>query len=241
EELEAAKLRVEQREQEKLGLVSRRAEIMNVLKTHGALEQFSKLQAAASRKEAEVENLRQRFEAAEQLEGTKNELEIERNRLTLRLRRDFAEQKERLSEAILAFEETSKRLYESAGSMTVEETSNGPIFQFPMQGSRSKGIKNMQIFCFDMMLMRLCAKRGIGPGFLVHDSHLFDGVDGRQVVSALKVGAETANELGFEYIVTMNEDDAFKERIEEFELKNYVLPVVLTDAREDGGLFGFRF
>lgn len=240
-ELEAAKLRVEQREQEKQGLVSRRAEIMGVLKTHGALEQFSKLQAAAARKEAEVEALRQRFEAAEQLEGTKNELEIERNRLTLRLRRDFSEQKDRLSEAILAFEETSKRLYESAGSMTVEETDNGPLFQFPMQGSRSKGIKNMQIFCFDMMLMRLCAKRGIGPGFLVHDSHLFDGVDGRQVVSALKVGAETATELGFQYIVTMNEDDAFKEQIEGFDLKQYVLPVVLTDAREDGGLFGFRF
>ena len=241
EELEAAKLRVERREQEKQGLVSRRAEVMNVLKTHGALDQFSKLQAAAARKEAEVETLRQRFEAAEQLEGTKNELEIERNRLTLRLRRDFAEQKERLSRAILAFEETSKRLYESAGSMTVEETANGPIFQFPMQGSRSKGIKNMQIFCFDMMLMRLCAKRGIGPGFLVHDSHLFDGVDGRQVVSALKVGAEMASELGFQYIVTMNEDDAFKERIDGFDLNNYVLPVVLTDAREDGGLFGFRF
>lgn len=241
EELEAAKLRVVQRGQDKQGLDRRRAVIMDVLKTHGALDQFSKLQAAAARKEAEVEALRQRFEAAEQLEGTKNELEIERNRLNLRLRRDFAEQKERLSAAILAFEETSKRLYESAGSMTVEETSNGPVFQFPMQGSRSKGIKNMQIFCFDMMLMRLCAKRGIGPGFLVHDSHLFDGVDGRQVVSALKVGAETAAELGFQYIVTMNEDDAFKEQIEGFDLKKYVLPVVLTDAREDGGLFGFRF
>ncbi|MDR0535859.1 MAG: DUF2326 domain-containing protein [Puniceicoccales bacterium] len=142
---------------------------------------------------------------------------------------------------MLAFEETSKRLYESAGSMTVEETSNGPQFQFPMQGSRSKGIKNMQIFCFDMMLMRLCAKRGIGPGFLVHDSHLFDGVDGRQVASALKVGAETAQELGFQYIVTMNEDDAFKERVDGFDLKDHVLPVVLTDAKEDGGLFGFRF
>lgn len=241
EELDAAKLRVVAREQEKIDLVTRRAEIMNVLKTHGALDQFSKLQAVAARKEAEVESLRQRFEAAEQLEGTKNELEIERNRLALRLRRDFAEQKERLSEAILAFEETSKRLYESAGSMIVEETSNGPVFQFPMQGSRSKGIKNMQIFCFDMMLMRLCAKRAIGPGFLVHDSHLFDGVDGRQVVSALKVGAETASELGFQYIVTMNEDDAFKERIDGFDLNDYVLPVVFTDAREDGGLFGFRF
>jgi uncharacterized protein YydD (DUF2326 family) len=110
-----------------------------------------------------------------------------------------------------------------------------------MQGSRSKGIKNMQIFCFDMMLMRLCADRGIGPGFLVHDSHLFDGVDGRQVVSALKVGAETAAKLGFQYIVTMNEDDAFKEKIEGFDLQNFVLPVALTDAMEDGGLFGFRF
>ena len=83
--------------------------------------------------EASIEVLRQRFESAEQLESAKNELVIERNRLTLRLRRDFSEQRTRLSEAILAFEETSGRLYESAGSMTVEETSNGPAFQFPME------------------------------------------------------------------------------------------------------------
>jgi uncharacterized protein YydD (DUF2326 family) len=66
-----------------------------------------------------------------------------------------------------------------------------------MQRSRSKGIKNMQVFCFDMMLMRLCVKRGLGPGSLVHDRHLFDGVDGRQVISALRVGAESAVQLGF--------------------------------------------
>jgi len=240
-ELASAKLRILARDQEKQQLDERRSVVMNLLKSHGALDQFSKLQAETGRKEVEVESLRQRFSAAEQLEGTKNELDIERNRLTLRLRRDFSEQKERLSNAILAFEETSKRLYESAGSMTVDETSNGPQFQFPMQGSRSKGIKNMQIFCFDMMLMRLCAKRGIGPGFLVHDSHLFDGVDGRQIASALKVGAETAEELGFQYIVTMNEDDAFKETTPGFNVHDYTLPVVLTDAQENGGLFGFRF
>ncbi len=240
-ELEAAKERLGVREQEKLRLDERRAVVLEILESHGALEHFSKLQGEAGRLEAKVESLRQRFEAAEQLEGTKNELDIERNRLVLRLRRDFTEQKVRLSEAILAFEETSSRLYESAGSMTVEETANGPTFQFPIQGSRSQGIKNMQIFCFDMMLMRLCAKRGLGPGFLIHDSHLYDGVDGRQVVSALKVGAETAEELGFQYIVTMNEDDAFKERIEGFDLHEHILPIVLTDALEDGGLFGIRF
>ncbi len=240
-ELEAANQRVVARDREKQHFDERRAEIMNILKSHGALDQFSKLQAETARKATEVESLRQRFDAAEQLEGAENELSIERNRLTLRLRRDFAEQKARLSEAILAFEETSKRLYESAGSMTMDETSNGPQFQFPMQGSRSKGIKNMQIFCFDMMLMQLCAKRGSGPGFLVHDSHLFDGVDGRQIVSALKVGAEMAEKLGFQYIVTMNEDDALKESAEGFNIRDYALPVVLTDAKKDGGLFGCRF
>ncbi|MBE3039530.1 MAG: DUF2326 domain-containing protein [Chloroflexi bacterium] len=240
-ELDAARHRMASREHEKRRLDQRRAEVMGVLQSHGALDQFAMLQGEVGRLEANVESLRQRFASAEQLEGTKNELEIERNRLALRLRRDFSEQKVRLDEAILAFEETSERLYESAGSMTVEETLNGPVFKFPMQGSRSKGIKNMQIFCFDMMLMRLCAKRGVGPGFLVHDSHLFDGVDGRQLISALKVGAEMASELEFQYIVTMNEDDAFKEKTEGFDLRDYVLPVVLTDATEDGGLFGFRF
>ena len=240
-ELEAAKLRIEIRDGKKAQFDQRRAEIMGILKSHGALDQFLKLQGELGRLESEVESVRQRFEAAEQLEGTKNELEIERNRLTIRLRRDFAEQKDRLSEAIVAFEETSQRLYEAAGSMTIDETSNGPSFKFQMQGQRSKGIKNMQIFCFDMMLMRLCAKRQMGPGFLIHDSHLFDGVDGRQVISALRLGAEISEELGFQYIVTMNEDDAFKETIEGFDLNGYVLPTRLTDATEDGGLFGIRF
>ncbi|MFH1137888.1 MAG: ABC-three component system protein [Pseudomonadota bacterium] len=240
-ELEAARRRFAVREQEKVGIDERRAAIFGVLQSHGALDQFFKLQGESGRLEANLESLRRRFDAAEQFEGAKNQLDIQRNLLALRLRRDFSEQKARLSEAILAFEETSMRLYEFAGSMTLRETSNGPAFDFPMQGSRSKGIKNMQIFCFDMMLMRLCAGRGIGPGFLIHDSHLYDGVDGRQVVSALKIGAEFAEELGFQYIVTMNEDDAFKESIKGFDLGKYVLPTVLTDAREDGGLFGFRF
>ncbi len=240
-ELDAAKTRIASRNQYKVSLDTRRAEVMAILKSHGALDQFSKLQGEIGRMEAEVETLRQRYEAAEKLEGTKNELEIERNRLQLRLRRDFFEQNERLNEAIVAFEEISQQLYESQGSMVIENTSNGPSFNFQMQGDRSKGIKNMQIFCFDMMLMRLCTERGIGPGFLVHDSHLFDGVDGRQVISALKVGSEIAEKVGFQYIVTMNEDDAFKEKEEGFDLNNYVLPIRLTDATEEGGLFGIRF
>lgn len=240
-EHEAAKERLALREEERKRLDKRRAEIVGILNTHGALDQLSALQGELARAEAIVEGLRQRFETAKKLEEAKPRLGIERNKLTLRLRHNFGEQEIRLKEAILAFEKTSEQLYESAGSMTVEPTANGPAFEFQMQGSRSKGIKNMQIFCFDMMLMRVCTSRGMGPGFLIHDSHLFDGVDGRQVISALKVGSETAEELGFQYIVTMNEDDAFKESLQGFDLRDHVLPTVLTDAEDDGGLFGIRF
>ncbi|RJX22796.1 MAG: DUF2326 domain-containing protein [Desulforudis sp.] len=241
DELNSARQRMIKRDQLSKDLDDRRSVIMEILQSHGALEQFFKLQAEVGRQEAEVATLRNRFRSAEKLESSRDEFKIRRNQLTQRLRRDFLEQDKRVTEAILAFEETSKRLYESAGSMTIEITSNGPSFHFPIQGSRSKGIQQMQIFCFDLMLMRICANRGIGPGFLIHDSHLFDSVDGRQFISAMKVGAETANELGFQYIVTMNEDDAFKEKIDGFDLHDYVLPVTLTDATENGGLFGFRF
>ncbi len=242
-ELSQAKERIQKRNAEKEQQSKRLSEVMAVLKSHGALAQYSAIQSELNRHETEVEMLQTRLGAAEQLESGKNESEIERNRLQERLRRDFHEQDARVGDAILAFETTSRRLYENtgAGSLKIDVSRNGPILNFPIQGSRSKGIRNMQIFCFDMMLMRLCAKRGIGPGFLIHDSHLFDGVDGRQIQEALQIGAETADELGFQYIVTMNEDDAYKERSAGFDLDKYVLPVRLTDATADGGLFGIRF
>jgi uncharacterized protein YydD (DUF2326 family) len=100
----------------------------------------------------------------------------------------------------------------------------------------------MQIFCFDLMLMELSARRNIGPKFLVHDSHIFDGVDERQIAKALQLGAEKSESLGFQYIVTMNSDaipkDGFKNG---FDINKYIMPTRLTDATEDGGLFGFRF
>ncbi len=88
----------------------------------------------------------------------------------------------------------------------------------------------------------LCQKRGIGPGYLIHDSHLFDGMDTRQIAKALEIGARTAKEYDFQYIVTINSDMVpYSEFSHEFKFDNYTLPITLTDATEDGGLFGFRF
>ena len=100
----------------------------------------------------------------------------------------------------------------------------------------------MQIFCFDLMLAELTTKRGIGPGFLIHDSHLFEGVDERQVAKALQLEAEHAEGAGFQYIVTMNSDvlpeDVFQDG---FDVRQHVSPTRLTDEEETGGLVGLRF
>jgi uncharacterized protein YydD (DUF2326 family) len=240
-EVIAARQRIKVREEQMPGINNRRAKIMAILQSHRALDQLTKLQAELSTQEVRTELIRQRFTAAEQLESEKSELEFERNQLELRLRRDYHEQGVLLRDAILAFEKISRALYEEAGVFTIDASSNGPLFDVTILGQKSKGISNMQIFCFDMMLMKLCAERQIGPGFLVHDSHLFDGVDERQIAKALQLGEKEARDLNFQYIVTMNSDTVPKEFPNDFDLNKYILPIHLTDATEDGGLFGIRF
>ena len=241
-EVRAAEERIRGRDHTRERLDVRRRQIMGILQSGGALEHYARLQEEVGRAEAEAEGLRQRLVTAEQIESTKAELDIERARLLKSLQDDHHERESLIEEAILVFEDLSNALYEKAGSLTVSATSNGPSVEVRIDAQRSKGITNMQIFCFDLMLAELATRRGLGPGFLVHDSHLFDGVDERQVAKALQLGADHAANVGFQYIVTMNSDALPKDGFREgFDVNTYVLDTKLTDATEIGGLFGLRF
>lgn len=241
-EIASAEARVAERDQHTAERDRRRRQIMSVLSSGGALEHYTSLREEAGRAEAEAEGLRQRLETAERIESTKAELDIERANLTKALGDDLHERDTILREAILAFEALSESLYEKAGSLTIAGTGGGPQFDVHIDGQRSKGITNMQIFCFDLMLTEISLKQGRGPGFLVHDSHLFDGVDERQVAKALQLGAERAEAAGFQYIVTMNSDVLPREGFRPgFDVRDYVLDTKLTDATDTGGLFGLRF
>ena len=241
-EIEATGQRIASRNVTILKEDSRRQEIMRVLQSGGALEHYTGLREELGRISAEVEALRQKLQTAETIESTKTEIDIERATLQKAARDDIHERADIVKEAILTFEQLSESLYERAGSLTIAESSSGPTFQVHIGGQRSKGITNMQLFCFDMMMMSICQKRGRGPGFLIHDSHIFDGVDERQVAKALQLGAQQADTLGFQYIVTMNSDalpkDGFKDK---FDVRAHLIDPMLTDATEDGGLFGTRF
>ena len=241
-EITSAEVRIAERDQRVTERDRRRRQIMGVLRSGGALEHYTSLREEAGRAEAEVEGLRQRLETAERIESTKAELDIERANLSKALRDDIHERADVIREAILAFEALSESLYEKAGSLTISETARGPQFEVHIDGQRSKGITNMQIFCFDLMLTEISIKNGRGPRFLIHDSHLFDGVDERQVAKALQLGAERAEAAGFQYIVTMNSDALPQEGFQRgFDVRAHVINPKLTDATDTGGLFGLRF
>ena len=99
----------------------------------------------------------------------------------------------------------------------------------------------MVIFCFDLAVAVTAHLANRGPDFLIHDSHLFDGVDERQVARALSLAREVTEEEHMQYVATMNTDDLDKTRRQGVDLSDSVIPPRLTDEYEDGGLFGFRF
>jgi uncharacterized protein YydD (DUF2326 family) len=200
-----------------------------------------KLEEERSRLFSLVDELKKRLEVTNKLESTKTELTIERAQVKQRISIDHAEHEEVLRDAILIFEELSREISDHEGSLEVDVSDNGPTFKIKVEGGRSVGIRNMQIFCFDMMLSIIWAKRNLGPGFLIHDSHLFDGMDSRQVAKAIEIGETKSREHSFQYIITMNSDQVPRNEFKpEFEFDRFVNPVQLSDENETGGLFGMR-
>lgn len=241
-EIEDATNRISDREKEIDRLDKRRGELFRILETHGALAHYSEMRSELARAEADAELVHRQYDAAEHVARGKNDIEIRKRLLEQRLRQELDDQTDSIRRATLTFREISGQLYEEPGDLEIDSNAqSGLVIKPTAPRDRSRGISNMQIYCFDMMLMRMSAARGYSPGFLVHDSHLFDGVDVRQIALALRTGAALANQMNFQYIVTMNSDTYESLLLPATFSEKHVLPVRVTDATDDGGLFGFRF
>jgi uncharacterized protein YydD (DUF2326 family) len=88
------------------------------------------------------------------------------------------------------FSDLIRRLYDRAGSVTVDVYDLGYKLSIRVAGSSSSGITKMQLFSFDLTLLEQ-SRENRHPRFLVHDSIVFDGVDPRQISSALTLARET--------------------------------------------------
>jgi uncharacterized protein YydD (DUF2326 family) len=99
----------------------------------------------------------------------------------------------------------------------------------------------MKVFCYDLMLAQLWSEKPHSPGFLVHDSIIFDGVDERQRALALELADKETKKRGFQYICMLNSDMIPTNDFSPGFHFNDFVRLRLTDATEDGGLLGIRF
>ncbi|MCP3851349.1 MAG: DUF2326 domain-containing protein, partial [Gammaproteobacteria bacterium] len=188
-------------------LNDRRAECMEILNTHGALEEYSRLQEEHTKiKEKfeqilnKIEDIRDKAKKRKAIKSIKLELDKE---ATI----DYEEKREIWEQAIRLFNESAKSLYGVPGEFVIDISDKGYRFNVDIPGGRGGGIGKMKVFCYDLMVI-CCMQKILGKNidFLLHDSIIYEGVDERQIAHAIEQAASKAKEYGFQYIITINSD-----------------------------------
>lgn len=224
-------------------LSDKRAELMGILKTHGALEEYTKLQERAGGLKQQLEEVKTRLENLKRFEEGKSSLKIAREELYQKARRDFGERFEGVEAAITYFNRFSEGLYSEPGILSIDVLDKGYGFNVEIKRAWSQGIGYMKVFCYDLTLVRLFSDVLGEPGFLIHDSTIFDGVDERQIAKALELAAFESKAREIQYICALNSDNVpYADFSESFkaEFEKHVI-ITFTDATDDGGLLGIRF
>jgi len=224
-------------------LTNVRSESLMVLESHGALEEYTKLQERYAKLVQLYEDALKRREAVAQIEERKSKIKIETQELLLLARHDYAERISARERAVSLFRENTEFLYQEPGILTIEIKDTGYDFGVEIRSAKSQGVNYMKVFCYDMLLMELGVSRNNHPEFLVHDSTIFDGVDERQIAQALILAREKCEKMGFQYICLLNSDTIPEKEFGEGFLADFMDSVILRldDSTDTGGLLGIRF
>ncbi|WP_418001553.1 ABC-three component system protein [Mycobacterium sp. PDNC021] len=246
QELEFVQSRLTSIADERRTLDDQRSQVMQLLGETVALDTFVDTQRDFAAQEAEVADLERRLEAAHSIATINDTIKLRTAELISSVRTEMTERQSSLDDAISQFGELGAEIYsDRAASLLLSPTTNGLLKVEPrISGDASVGVRGVETFMLDMVCVVAAIQAGRAPRVLIHDSHLFDSIDGRQVASCLNIGARLAEQYGFQYIVTLNSD--FLDTVEKqsdgaFDADPFILDVRLTDETDAGGLFGFRF
>lgn len=227
--------------------IEKRAKNMQILNTHNAIDEFNKLQNKNTELKARLNEIENHINNIKQIENDVNQNKKDVLELLQNAQQDLNERVKQKTLAIKTFAEIADYLYAEKEYMdkiglSIDFDENGYKFNAFIGKDKSTGRTAMKIFDYDMTITKIRNEINNLPGFLIHDSDIFDAVDERQVAKALEYADQKANEQNIRYICFMNSDkvpnnvfsEEFKNRF------NECIRGVLKDT-EDGGLFGFRF
>lgn len=218
----------------------KRAELLQLLETHGALEEFSVLQERVVEKKAQLEVIRNKISNIREMAQHKKEIKAAKIELETKLQRDYEQNRTEWEKAVTLFNENSQALYDEPGNLIINTTDNGYKFDVEIHKSSSEGVGKMKIFCYDLMLVELMTQRN-SIDFLFHDSSIFDGVDSRQRALALVHANKKALENNFQYICALNSDMIPSNDFGEgFTIDEFVR-LTLKDQKPEDAVMGFHF
>lgn len=218
----------------------KRAGLLKLLETHGALEEFSVLQERIIERKGQLEVIKNKISDIRSMAQHKKDIKASKIELETKLQRDYEQNRSEWEKAVSVFNENSQALYDEPGNLIINTTENGYKFEVEINKSSSEGVSKMKIFCYDLMLVELMKSRG-GIDFLFHDSSIFDGVDSRQRALALMHAHKKGLKHNFQYICALNSDmipsDDFQEG---FTVDNFVR-LTLKDQKPEDATLGFHF
>ncbi len=221
-----------------------RSELMQILKTHGALDEYSILQDRINSLKQKINNIRDKVQKLKEIEGQESELAIELEELLKNARKDLEERSEYLKHVVGFFNSNSQFLYSEPGTLSVDISRSGYKYKVDIKRATSQGVGYMKVFCYDLSTMQInSTELNRTWNTLIHDSTIFDGVDERQVAKALELAAFEAETKNFQYICTLNSDSIPNGDFSpEFQKKfNSFVRIILKDDTPSGGLLGIRY
>jgi uncharacterized protein YydD (DUF2326 family) len=240
-EMERLQSSLEEAEAVRRAKTDERAGLLGILRETKALDEFTRLQELLTGRQAQLKEVEMKIRTKRQIEEGTSVLRIEEEQLKRRARLDLDERSELRTRAIRIFNSNSERLYHVPGILVIDLKQSGFTFDVQIKGSGSTGIDSMKVFCYDLTLAELWSTRKPSPGFLIHDSIMFDPVDERQRAIALEMAAEKSEQHHYQYICTINSDMLPRAEFSpSFDIDQHVV-LTLTDTKPEGSLFGFRY
>lgn len=224
-----------------LKLNNERASCMKILNTHGALEEYTRLQEENTEVTGKLQQIQNKIEEVRNNSNQRKDIKLSKLELDNKASLDYEESREHWEKAIKLFNESTKALYGVNGEFVINISDQGYHFNVDIDGGRGSGVGKMKVFCYDLMVMSMqkILKRNID--FLVHDSIIFEGVDERQIAHAIEQAANKAKEYDFQYIMAINSDIVpYNDFNEDFNFNDYI-KLKLTDDDESGSLLGIRY
>lgn len=213
--------------------------ILRTLSSSGALEALIALQRGVSELTIQLEALKARIEERKRFDRRQDELTREISQARTLLKQDLDDRREAVDEAIALFGEYTRFLYKVPGKLGVDVKRDGYQFTFAIDRQGSDGVDQMVVFCFDLVVATLRARRGGRFLTLIHDSSMFADVDPRQYGLALQLARSVSDAEGFQYICCLNVGALPKDHLGDLDLEPFI-KLRLTDEGDAGRLLGRR-